>query len=90
MNSEQHHSIEKFSSSLKSVGNRINQKNSPLGVLLNDSSSASSLKATLKNLELSSQKLNDDLEAVQHNFLLRGFFKKKAKEKEKEKEAVEQ
>jgi phospholipid/cholesterol/gamma-HCH transport system substrate-binding protein len=83
-------SIERFSSSLKSVGNRINQKNSPLGVLLNDSSSASSLKVTLKNLELSSQKLNDDLEAVQHNFLLRGFFKKKAKEKEKEKEAVEQ
>lgn len=81
-------SIEKFSSSLKSVGNRINQKNSPLGVLLNDSSSASSLKITLKNLQLSSQKLNDDLEAVQHNFLLRGFFKKK--EKAKEKEAVEQ
>ena len=83
-------SIEKFSSSLKSVGNRINQKNSPLGVLLNDSSSASSLKVTLKNLELSSQKLNEDLEAVQHNFLLRGFFKKKEKAKEKEKEAVEQ
>ncbi len=77
-------SIERFSSSLKSVGNKINQKNSPLGVLLNDSSSASSLKVTLKNLESSSQKLNEDLEAVQHNFLLRGFFKKKAKEKEKE------
>lgn len=83
-------SIEKFSTSLKSVGNRINQKNSPLGILLNDSSSATSLKATLKNLQLSSQKLNEDLEAVQHNFLLRGFFKKKEKEKAKEQQALEQ
>ena len=76
-------SIEQFSSSLKRVGNRINQKNSPLGVMLNDSSSASSLKATLKNLELGSKKLDEDLEALQHNFLLRGFFKKRDKEKEK-------
>jgi len=29
---------------------------------------------------VSSKELSDDLEAVQHNFLLRGFFKKKIKE----------
>jgi phospholipid/cholesterol/gamma-HCH transport system substrate-binding protein len=34
-------------------------------------------------LQSASKKLDEDLEAVQHNFLLRGFFKKKAK-KDKE------
>ena len=54
--------------------------NSSIGVLLHDEAAGAHLKASLKNLESSSKKLDEDLEAVQHNFLLRGFFKKKAKE----------
>ena len=76
---------------LKTTGNIINQglnnKNSPAGMLLNDQQSANTIKATLQNLQTASEKLNDDLEAVQHNFLLRGFFKKKAK-REKEQQKV--
>jgi len=37
--------------------------------------------ALSKNLRVSSKELSDDLEAIQHNFLLRGFFSgKKNKE----------
>lgn len=52
---------------------------SAVGLLMHDKESAANLKNTLKNLESGSQKLDEDLEALQHNFLLRGFFKKKAK-----------
>ena len=69
-----------FTTSLRTAGQNLNNKTSPVGVLLNDEDAAADLQRTLKNLRVSSKELSDDLEAVQHNFLLRGFFKKKNKE----------
>ena len=69
-----------FTSALQTAGKGLNNKTSPVGVLLNDEDAAADLQRTLKNLRVSSKELSDDLEAVQHNFLLRGFFRKKNKE----------
>ncbi|WPQ61409.1 MlaD family protein [Chitinophaga sancti] len=66
-----------FTGNLEKASERLNQDNNVAGVLLNDSLTAASIKITLKNLETSSQKLDADLEALQHNFLLRGYFRKK-------------
>ncbi|MDB5229963.1 MAG: hypothetical protein JWN76_768 [Chitinophagaceae bacterium] len=73
--------VNAFSANLKTVSDKMIRNNNVIGVLTNDTATAGSLKTTFKNLESGSHKLDEDLEAVQHNFLLRGFFRKKAKGK---------
>jgi phospholipid/cholesterol/gamma-HCH transport system substrate-binding protein len=69
-----------FTNSLRNAGAGLNDRNSPVGVLLHDEDAGADLQRTLKNLRVSSKELSDDLEAIQHNFLLRGFFRKREKQ----------
>ncbi len=62
----------------------LNSRNTPVGMLLHDEDAAADLRVTLRNLQTASIKLDENLEAVQHNFLLRGFFKKKARKEAQE------
>jgi phospholipid/cholesterol/gamma-HCH transport system substrate-binding protein len=68
---------------MQQTGDNINSSLSdpgkPIGLLLNDQETADNLQRTIKNLRVSSKELADDLEAVQHHWLLRGFFKKRDK-----------
>ena len=63
----------------KEVSAKINSNNSPVGVLLNDPQAAADLKTILSNLNSGTEKLDENMEAMQHNFLFRGYFKKKDK-----------
>jgi phospholipid/cholesterol/gamma-HCH transport system substrate-binding protein len=67
---------------LNKASNKLNSTDNILGVLLNDPKGAAKVQTTIDQLQQSSVKLNDDLEAVQHNFLLKGFFKKREKAKQ--------
>ncbi len=75
--------IKAASINVKEVSNNLSNAKSPAGVLLNDQEAGKNLKTTLENLQLGTKKLDENMEALQHNFLLRGFFKKKAKNEEK-------
>ncbi len=66
---------------LKAATDRLHETNNVPGVLLNDPEAAAALQKTIQNLQSSSSSLNEDLKAAQSNFLLRGYFKKKAKNK---------
>lgn len=61
----------------------LQSTNTPVGVLLNDREVAGDIKQTLRNLQMGSQKLDENMEALQHNFLLRGFFRKRARAEER-------
>ena len=69
------------------LNNGLSNKNAPVGMLLSDEKTAAGLKITLQNLQSASKKLDEDMEALQHNFLLRHFFKKKAKAESKAEKA---
>jgi phospholipid/cholesterol/gamma-HCH transport system substrate-binding protein len=73
------HEIQAASANIHEAAEKLNDPNNPIGLLLNDSSAAANLRATLQNLNGGTAKFEDDMEALQHNFLLRGFFKKKSR-----------
>ena len=56
---------------------------SPVGILLHDEQAGAELKTTITNLDSSSGRLDKDLGALQHNILLRHYFKKEAKKNQK-------
>jgi phospholipid/cholesterol/gamma-HCH transport system substrate-binding protein len=66
---------------LKTASDKFNRTDNAVGVLLNDPKAAAQIQSTIQNLQAGSIKLNDDLEAAQHNFFLKGFFKDRAKAK---------
>ncbi|MDO3624877.1 MlaD family protein [Mucilaginibacter sp. BT774] len=72
-------SASELTQNLNTASRKLTTTDNAIGVLLNDPKGAEQVRTSLNNIQQSSIKLNDDLEAAQHNFLLKGFFKKKAK-----------
>lgn len=70
--------------SLRNAGEKLDEGDNAAGLLLNDEKVAGELRSTLQNLNSSSKKLDENLEALQHNFLFRGYFKRKAKREAKD------
>jgi phospholipid/cholesterol/gamma-HCH transport system substrate-binding protein len=62
---------------------RINSGEGTIGTLIQDTTMAGNLNQTMLNLKRSSQGLDENMEALKHNFLFRGYFRRKAKEDEK-------
>lgn len=76
----------KMSDDLKEIIGRINTNDNAVGVLLSDTAFAQKLKLTLDNTESATLKLDQNMEAMKHNFLFRGYFRKQQKQQKKEQE----
>jgi phospholipid/cholesterol/gamma-HCH transport system substrate-binding protein len=63
----------------------LNIKNvkSDINYLSNDPNLVKKIDSTMTNLNKATILLNEDLEAMKHSFLLRGYFKKQEKAKQK-------
>ncbi|MES2267706.1 MAG: MlaD family protein [Bacteroidota bacterium] len=80
---------ESLTSDLSEIVAKVNSGKGSIGRLLNNDKIARDLegtvkqaKTTMKGVHATTATLNEDLKAAQHNFLLRGFFKKKEKAKQ--------
>jgi len=68
---------------LAEIMTKINNGDGTLGRLIQDTTIARNIDQTIINLKKSSKGLDENMQAVKHNFLLKGFFNKKARAAEK-------
>lgn len=71
------------SQELERLSAKLQQDDNAISVLLDDPDFARNLQLTLRNAATASDKLDENLEALQSNFLFRRYFRKKEKREER-------
>lgn len=74
-----------ISQQLAQIMTKLNSGNGTLGRLIQDSTLGEYINQTVVNLKKSTKGLDENMQAVKHNFLLKGYFKKKTKAADKKK-----
>ena len=82
------HAGERASALMDGLAAGASDPGTPLGTLMHDDEAGADLKRTLDQLDRGSFLLTEDLEALQHNFLLRGFFRKRERQARRAEEAA--
>ena len=70
---------QEVSKNLQDLTAKLNSNDNAVGLLLSDEEMATRIKNSVYNAEKATEKLDENMEALQHNFLLRGYFRKQAK-----------
>ena len=78
--------FEIISEQLAEIMIKINSGKGTLGRLIQDSTIAENINKTIINLRSSSKGLDENMNAAKSNFLLKGYFNKKARQAEKNKQ----
>jgi len=73
--------IKQISMHLNAFSNKLNSEEGAFNSILTDTIIASNVEQTLKNVESASEKFDENMEALKHNFLFRGYFKKLERKK---------
>ena len=75
-----------FNEMAKSINNDLTNGKGTLNTLLKDTKMSSDLKMTMSNIQKGTDKFNQTMEALKHNFLFRGYFRKQEEQKQRERE----
>lgn len=73
-------SVAETAGNMTSITSKIKNGQGTVGALINDRSVYNQAQATMNEAHASVAALHEDFEALKHNFLLRGFFKKRGYE----------
>jgi len=76
--------IENAVSNVNTLVEDFNSSEGAYNYIVKDTTLVKSLESTLKNINEGTDKFNQNMEALKHNFLTRGYFKKLEKDKEKQ------
>ncbi len=82
------HGIDSVLANINDVVTEFKDGKGTLNYVVNDTILVNDVDETIKNFKEGSVLLNENLEALKHNFLLRGYFKKLEKEQLKEESKI--
>jgi phospholipid/cholesterol/gamma-HCH transport system substrate-binding protein len=74
-----------MTTNLQQVSYDLKNGEGTLDYLLNDAGAVDKLDATLQNIEEATKKFDENMKALQHNILFRGYFKRQTKLQAEEK-----
>jgi phospholipid/cholesterol/gamma-HCH transport system substrate-binding protein len=83
------YNAEIISDQLAEIMMKVNGGKGTIGRLIQDTAIAENLSETMLNINKSSKGLDENMQAAKHNFLLKGYFNKKAKAAQKTKDSLE-
>jgi phospholipid/cholesterol/gamma-HCH transport system substrate-binding protein len=75
--------IKKVVNNMNTVVNDINSSNGALNYIIKDTTMVNSLKSTLDNINQGTNKFDQNMEALKHNFFFRAYFRKLERQEKK-------
>lgn len=75
---------ENLDSMVTQINKHVEDGPGPANLVLKDTAGAGNIRRTLAHVEKGTASFNENMEAIKHNFLFRGYFRKLEKEKAKQ------
>ena len=75
--------INSILNNINTVVNDLNSSEGAYNYITKDTALVNDLKSTIKNINEGTEKFNENMEALKHNFLTRGYFRKLERQEKK-------